>query len=145
MRNKKNILFLIIILLICILAYYFYPRIITLNSILFNNYNKENIEEIEIRSTSSRQDKSIKDKDEINNILTNFSNIKLVKHYGDISNRTKGSYHIYIYDKNSIPIEIVIQGKEYINIINDHDKSNKEYKIVDNSLNANYINELISQ
>ncbi len=60
------------------------------------------------------------------------------------ANKTKGSIYIFIYDKSRITTEIIIQGKEYINIINDYDNSNKEYKIIDNSLDLDYINRLIS-
>lgn len=147
MRNRRKILILLFIsLLILILGigYYLYPKTGTLNSFLLNNYNKENIEKIEIRSTISRQDKSIEDKDEINEILSKFSNVKLTQYYGNTTDRIKGAYYIYIYDKNVIPIEVSIQGKEYVNIINYSDKSYRKYKIIDNSLDIYYIDKLIS-
>ncbi|MBN7577054.1 hypothetical protein C1H57_22245 [Clostridium sp. 2-1] len=147
MRNKKKfsiLLFSILLILALGTGYYLYHKPGTLNSFLLNNYNKENIEQIEIRSTLSRQDRSIKDKDKITEILANISNIKLVRHYGSTANKTKGSIYIFIYDKSRITTEIIIQGKEYINIINDYDNSNKEYKIIDNSLDLDYINRLIS-
>jgi hypothetical protein len=78
-------------------------------------------------------------------MLFNLSKIKLIQHYGSISNRTKISYHIYIYDKNSISAEVIIQGKEYISIVNNINNSNKEYKIIENTLDLDYINRLISQ
>ncbi|WP_270565820.1 hypothetical protein [Clostridium beijerinckii] len=147
MTNKKkfSILFFSTLLILALgTGYYLCHQTGTLNSFLLNNYNKENIEQIEIRSTVSREDKSIKDKDKINEILANVSNVKLVRHYGSTANKTKGAIHIFIYDKSRINIEIIIQGKEYINIINDYDNSNKEYKIIDNSLDLDYINRLIS-
>ncbi|MDF2884210.1 MAG: hypothetical protein K0R54_4777 [Clostridiaceae bacterium] len=144
MKKRVSIIILLIAVLVVILGYYLYPRTGTLNSFLSNNYNKENIEQIEIRSTYSGQDKTVKDKDEINKILDNVSNIKLVRHYGSTENKTKGAIHIFIYDESRIVTEIIIQGKEYIDIINDYDNSNKEYKIIDNSLDLDYINRLIS-
>lgn len=147
MKNRRKILILLFIslLIFCLgIGYYLYPKTGTLNGFLLNNYNKENIEKIEIRSTISRQDKSIEDKDEINEILSKFSNVKLARHYGNTSDRVKGAYYIYIYDKNGIPIEVNIQGEEYVNIINDSDKSYRKYRIIDNSLDVDYINELIS-
>ncbi|MBN7576257.1 hypothetical protein C1H57_17510 [Clostridium sp. 2-1] len=145
MRKKLSVsIFLITVLIVCA-SYYLYPRKGTLNNFLFSNYNKENIEEIEIRSTSGGEDKTIKDKIEINDILFNLSKIKLIQHYGSISNRAKGSYHIYIYDKNSISAEVTIQGKEYISIANNINNSNKEYRIIENTLDLDYINKLISQ
>ncbi|WP_459479620.1 hypothetical protein [Clostridium saccharoperbutylacetonicum] len=144
MKKRVSIIILLIAVLVVILGYYLYPRTGTLNSFLSNNYNKENIEQIEIRSTYSGQDKTVKDKDEINKILDNVSNIKLVRHYGSTENKTKGAIHIFIYDESRIVTEIIIQGKEYIDIINDYDNSNKEYKIIDNSLDLDYINSLIS-
>ncbi|EHI98270.1 MULTISPECIES: hypothetical protein [unclassified Clostridium] len=144
MTKKRFVIFLITILSICILGYYLYPKNEDIGKLLFSNYQKENIEKIEIRSTSSRQDRSIKDKDKINEILYNISNIKLVRYYGSTVNRTKGSIHIYIYDESKVTTEIIIQGKEYINIINNYDNFNKEYKIIDNSLDLDYINRLIS-
>jgi len=144
MKKRVGIIILLIAVLVVILGYYLYPRTGTLNSFLFSNYNKENIEQIEIRSTYSGQDKTVKDRDEISKILDNVSNIKLVRHYGSAENKTKGAIHIFIYDKSKITNEIIIQGKEYINIINDDGNSNKEYKIIDNSLDLDYINSLIS-
>lgn len=142
MKIRTSIIAFSIIALICILVYCLYPKSGTLNSFLLSNYDKESIEEVELRSTYSGQDKSFRDKKEINEIISNISNIKLVQYYGSTKDRVKGSYHIYIYDKNQIT-EIYIQGKEYINIINDCDNSNKVYKIIDNSLNEDYINGLI--
>lgn len=144
MTKKRFVIFLITILSICILGYYLYSKNEDIGKLLFSNYQKENIEKIEIRSTSSRQDRSIKDKDKINEILYNISNIKLVRYYGSTVNRTKGSIHIYIYDESKVTTEIIIQGKEYINIINNYDNFNKEYKIINNSLDLDYINRLIS-
>lgn len=147
MRNNKKfliLLFSILLILALGIGYYLYPKTGTLNSFLLNNYNIKNIEQIEIRSTISRQNKLIEDKDKINEILSNVSNIKLLRHYGSTADKTKGSIHIFIYDESKIAIEIIIQGKEYINIINDYDNSNKEYKIIDNSLDLDYINTLIS-
>lgn len=144
MKKRVSIIILLIAVLVVILGYYLYPRTGTLNSFLLSNYNKENIEQIEIRSTYSGQDKTVKDKDEINKILDSVSNIKLVRHYGSTENKTKGAIHIFIYAESRIVTEIIIQGKEYIDIINDYDNSNKEYKIIDNSLDLDYINRLIS-
>lgn len=53
--------------------------------------------------------------------------------------------HIYIYDKNSISAEVIIQGKEYISIANNINNSNKKYRIIENTLDFDYINKLISQ
>lgn len=53
--------------------------------------------------------------------------------------------HIYIYDKNSISAEVIIQGKEYISIANNINNSNKKYRIIENTLDLDYINKLISQ
>lgn len=145
MRNRRKfliLLFISLLILVLGIGYYLYPKTGTLNNFLLSNYNKDNIEKIEIRSTISRQDKSIEDKDEINEILSEFSKVKLVRYYGNTYDKTKGSYYIYIYDKNGIPIEVGIQGKEYVNIINDSDKSYRRYKIIDSSLD---IDELISQ
>ncbi|WP_026886729.1 hypothetical protein [Clostridium beijerinckii] len=144
MKKNLSISILLITVLIVCSSYYLYPRKGTLNSFLFSNYNKENIEKIEIRSTLGGEDKTIKDKIEINNILFDLSKIKLIQHYGSVSDRTKGSYHIYIYDKNSISAEVTIQGKEYINIANNISNSNKEYRIIENTLDLDYINGLIS-
>ncbi|UYZ39010.1 hypothetical protein OD350_29420 (plasmid) [Clostridium beijerinckii] len=144
MKKRVSIIIFLISVLVIISGYYLYPRTGTLNSFLLSHYNKENIEQIEIRSTYSGQYKSVRDKDEINKMLSDFSNIKLVQHYGSTSDREKGSYHIYIYDENSVTTEIIIQGKEYINIINSSNNSNREYKVIDDSLDLDFINEFLS-
>lgn len=138
MRNKISIIFLIIFFI----GYYFYPKSGTLNSFAFYNFNKSSIEKIEIRNTSSMKDKSIRDKDKINEIVSNISGIKITQSYDSTLGKARGSYYIYIYDKNTIPMEIVIQNKEYINVIND---SNKSYKIIENSFDTDYIDRLISE
>ncbi|KFX54738.1 hypothetical protein HYH39_17885 [Clostridium botulinum] len=149
MKNRSKILILLCIgLIICILGigyYYLHPKTGSLNGFLFNNYNKEEIRKIEIRSTHSRKEKLIEDKDEMNKIISDFSNIKLIEYYGSTSNTSKGAYYIYFYDKYDVPIQVTIKGKEYINIINDVDKSNKNYKIIDNSLDVNDIYKLLSK
>ncbi len=38
-----------------------------------------------------------------------------------------------------------MQGKEYIRITNNINNSNKEYRIIENTLDLDYINELISE
>lgn len=60
MRKRLSIsIFFITVLIVCS-SYYLYPRKGTLNDFLFSNYNKENIEEIEIRSTSGGKIKQLK-------------------------------------------------------------------------------------
>lgn len=143
--KKKLVLVCIVLFILGLGAFYVYPKNKLLSSFLFNNYNKEEIRKIEIRSTYSREDKLIENKDEINKIINSLYQIKLVQYYGSINNRTKGSYYIYFYDKDSIPIEVAIKGTKYVNIINDVNKYNKNYKILDNSLDINEIDKLLSK
>lgn len=117
MRNKKKfsiLLFSILLILALGTGYYLYHKPGTLNSFLLNNYNKENIEQIEIRSTLSRQDRSIKDKDKITEILANVSNIKLVRHYGSTANKQRVLFIFSFMIKAGLLPRLSYRGKNIL-------------------------------
>lgn len=161
MKNfKKHLIFLCVIIVLVIFAYYFYPKSVSLNSVLLKYCNKQNINEIIIRSTNYDLEKAIeyknthidydskkyiKNNDEIDAVLLNFSNIKLIEHYGSTLNHTKGSYYFYIYENDDNNLDVSILGKEYIQITDFKNNLEKNYKIVDNSLDMNYLRKLISE
>ncbi|SFC38032.1 hypothetical protein [Clostridium uliginosum] len=145
MKNIKNyIIFLSIIILTVCLGYYFHSKYVTLDNIFSMTINKENVDKIYIRGVNSGNIKSIKDKNKINEILSNLSNVKLVEYYGDTAkNRTKGAYEIVIYKNAEDTLFIYTLGKEYL-MISDNEKSLKIYKILDNSFDREYMKKITS-
>ncbi|SFC39924.1 hypothetical protein [Clostridium uliginosum] len=106
--------------------------------------NKENVDKIHIRGVNSGNIKNIKDKNKINEILSNLSNVKLVEYNGDTSkNRTKGAYEIVIYENHKYTLFIYTLGKEYL-IISDSEKFLKRYKVLDNSFDREYMEKITS-
>ncbi|WP_315076688.1 hypothetical protein [uncultured Clostridium sp.] len=142
--KKRYFLILSIIILSIILLYCFYPRKTTIGNILSTNCNLEAIDKLYIRGVNSGNEKTIKDKDEINEILSYISTTKLVRYFGDTSkNRTKGSFHICLYENSDDVLSIYTLGKEYL-IIWYKDNSNKTYKVLDDSFDRDYMNKALS-
>ncbi|WP_252230616.1 hypothetical protein [Clostridium sp. ZBS15] len=142
--KKRYFIVLSIIILSIILIYYFYPRKTTIGNVLSNNCNLETIDKLYIRGVNSGNEKNIKDKEEIKQILSYISNTKIIRYFGDTSkNRTKGSFEICIYENSDDILCIYTLGKEYL-IIWYRDNSNKTYKVIDDSFDRNYMNKVLS-
>ncbi|MBW6409426.1 hypothetical protein [Clostridium weizhouense] len=146
MKNfKKYILFILIIILAIFLLYYFHPKNTTLGNIFSVHCDKENINKLYIRGINSRTENYIEDKNQIESILSNLSNVELIEYSGDTSkNRTKGSYEICIYESGKNNLYIYTLGKEYLIIYNDSDFY-KTYKVLNNSFNRKYMEKITSE
>lgn len=149
MKNKKKYIILCISILLLTNIYqlytkihYIYPEKTTLDKIISSHCSKENINEIYIERLDSGNKKSIKDKDTINKVLSNLSNVQLVKYSGHMPHhKTEYSYEICIYDtKKNLFIDT--RGKEYF-IISDDGNLLKRYKVLIDSFDYEYMDEIL--
>ena len=115
-----------------------------MNEFILKNYNKDDVKIIEITSTKLELYKTIRDKKQINNILSNLENIKLRRYYGSIDYKPKVYYYIDIYNNNYDDIfQILIIDNNYITINKNNNNYSTKYKIVDNTLNFEDMNKLL--
>ncbi|NFI60149.1 hypothetical protein FDA39_09675 [Clostridium botulinum] len=159
MKIKRLTLYILpLIILLTGLIYSTYIKNTSFDYIILKCSNQKNINKIlikpsdydfknDINSSSNLVDydneKVIKNKGDIDELISNISKIKLIRYYGDLSNQRKGSYYFFIYENNKISLYINISGKEYVTMT-DY-KTNKEYKykIIDNSLDLDSLYNLI--
>lgn len=129
-RRHKYIVVLRIALVIAIIAYFYIPRMKTsVENVLFDHIDKNEINEIRISKSPDYQDFIVKDKEVISELISGFSEIKIRK---SRINKYEEAYWIYISTDTGKSYLINLYDNKYISIFNlDKTKNNlNAYKII---------------
>lgn len=94
MSKQKKYFIIISILLILAMSYFLYPQKGSIDNMIFNGINKENINQITIDKHGSSENLRIKDKIKIKWIVSEIGKLKIIEFNDEIYDKKADSYDI---------------------------------------------------
>ncbi|WP_125153510.1 hypothetical protein [Clostridium rectalis] len=141
---KKFLITMAAVLLI-IIIYNYYPKSGSFNKLILNKYFNNEIQDIEICKGTNR--KVVKSEDKINELMSYFKSLKLLEYKFRIPYRNVDAFKLSIQERDGTLIRVTIQNKNYITIlvIDEYKQKSKKYKIIEGSINKDYIEKFYNE
>lgn len=118
------------------------PRKYSFEKDILDKYVKGNVERVNILKGNSSI--LIEDKDKVSKIIEDLSKAKMLKYKKDLPKGSKEVNWISICDRDGLAIGLTVYNEDFMEVLIASEKYNNHttYKILDDSLNMDYIESL---